>query len=101
LNLRFSFRPEPGHCFPLTIQVGLHIGEFFDDRLDPVPEFGASHILVNQLHLRCLPLLGLPSTRELDQGLAKRNGKRDNKGKVRDPNAVNVTERVDLFGQRF
>jgi hypothetical protein len=67
LDLRLSFRPKPGHCLPLTIQVSLHIGKFFDDSFEPVPEFRTSQILVNQLHFRCLADLGLLRTGDVDQ----------------------------------
>jgi hypothetical protein len=48
-NLFLALRPQPHHCLALAVEVSLHVGEPFDDGLDPVPESRAGQVLIHHL----------------------------------------------------
>ena len=48
-NLLFTLRPQPHHRLAFAVEVGLHVGEAFDDSLDPMDRDTAVHQLISQV----------------------------------------------------
>src|SRR5260370_20746144 len=58
LQLLLALGPDSHHSFSLAIEIDLHIGEFFDDRLDTMPKVWSCKILVDHFHFGSLTFLG-------------------------------------------
>ena len=99
-ELLLALGPQPHHGLALAIEVGLHVGEFFDDGVDAVTEAGAGQVGVHHLHLGLLAFLRLAAGGDVDQRLPECDGERDREAGLRDPDVVNEVEGLDFLGQR-
>src|ERR1700722_3737967 len=51
LQLFFALGPDPNRRLTLATEGALHLGKFFNDDIDALPELWAGEILIDHFHL--------------------------------------------------